>query len=426
MQSLEAYGQTAGLLWKTARGQSMKILQVNCVYGVGSTGKLTAEIHTELIRQGMESVVCYGRGAKMEEPGLHKTCGEFYSKANQVLARVRGQLYGGCLLSTRRLISVIEKEKPDVVHLQCINGFFVNIARLLEWLKENRVKTVLTLHAEFMYTANCGHARECERWKSGCGKCPQLRTDIRSFCLDGTHASWKKMARAFQGFTENLRVVSVSPWLMERAKQSPFLADKKHSVVMNGLDVNVFCPRETGELRAQYDAETKIVLFVTTYLTDSPSDLKGGRYVIELARKLEQSNVRILVLGNFEGKLDLPPNMAALGRVEDQALLAGYYSMADASILTSKRETFSMVTAESLCCGTPVVGFEAGGPESIALPEFSRFVPEGDVEALREALLAMLERPIDRERLAAEARECYSSERMAREYIRIYRELAEG
>ena len=404
----------------------MKILQVNCVYGVGSTGKLTAEIHTELIRQGIESVVCYGRGTKMKEPGLHKTCGEFYSKANQALARARGQLYGGCWLSTRKLISVIEKEKPDVVHLQCINGFFVNIARLLEWLKENRVKTVLTLHAEFMFTANCGHARECERWKSGCGKCPQLRTDIGSFCLDGTHASWKKMERGFQGFTENLRVVSVSPWLMERAKQSPFLADKKHSVVMNGLDVNVFCRRETGELRARYDPETKIVLFVTTYLTDSPSDLKGGRYVIELARKLEQSNVRILVLGNFDETLILPPNMTALGRVEDQELLARYYSMADAYILTSKRETFSMVTAESLCCGTPVVGFEAGGPESIALPEFSRFVPEGDVEALRKALLAMLERPIDRERLAGEAQKCYSSKRMTREYIAIYRELTKG
>ena len=404
----------------------MKILQVNCVYGVGSTGKLTADIHKELIRQGMESVVCYGRGEKIQEPGLHKTCGEFYSRTNQVLARARGQLYGGCRFSTGKLISVIEKEKPDVVHLQCINGFFVNISRLLTWLKENQIKTVLTLHAEFMFTAGCGHARECERWKDGCGKCPQLRTDIKSFGVDGTHASWKKMEKAFQGFGENLRVVSVSPWLMERARQSPFLADKKHSVVMNGLDVDVFRLRETEELRAQYDAEAKIVLFVTTCLTDSPSDLKGGRYVIELARKLVQSKIRILVLGNFDETLALPPNMTALGRVEDQALLARYYSMADVSILTSKRETFSMVTAESLCCGTPVVGFEAGGPESIALPEYSRFVPEGDVEALQEALLVMLERPIDRQRLAEEAQECYSSSRMTKEYIQIYRELAEG
>ncbi len=33
-----------------------------------------------------------------------------------------------------------------------------------------------------------------------------------------------------------------------------------------------------------------------------------------------------------------------------------------------------MVTAESLCCGTPVVGFTAGGPESIAIDAFSNFV----------------------------------------------------
>nr|WP_302020144.1 glycosyltransferase [uncultured Acetatifactor sp.] len=404
----------------------MKILQVNCVYGVGSTGKLVSDIHAELIRQGMESVVCYGRGKKIQEPGLYKTCGELYSRVNQVLARARGQLYGGCRISTRRLISVIEKEKPDVVHLQCINGFFVNIARLLEWLKENHVKTVLTLHAEFMFTANCGHARECERWKSGCGKCPQLRTDIRAFGLDGTHASWKKMDRAFRGFAENLRVVSVSPWLMGRARQSPFLADKRHCVVMNGLDVNVFRPREAEELRAQYGPGTKVALFVTTFLTDSPDDLKGGRYVLELARRLEQSDVLILVLGHFDASLSLPSRMRALGRVEDQALLARYYSMADVSILASKRETFSMVTAESLCCGTPVVGFEAGGPESIALPEFSRFVPEGDVEALQEALLHMLDRQIDRERLAREAQELYSGRRMTEEYIRVYRELAGG
>lgn len=402
----------------------MKILQVNCVYGVGSTGKLTAEIHSELIRRGMESVVCYGRGEKIREPGLYKTCGEFYSHVNQFLARARGQLYGGCRISTKRLISVIEREKPDVVHLQCINGFFVNIPRLLEWLKANRVKTVLTLHAEFMFTAGCGHARECQRWKSGCGKCPQLKTDIRSFGPDGTHASWRKMEKAFRGFAENLRVVSVSPWLMERARQSPFLADKEHCVVMNGLDVDVFRRREAGELRAQYGPEEKIALFVTTYLTDRPDDLKGGRHIIELARRLEGSNVHILVVGNFDESLSLPAHMKAVGRVEDQALLAGYYSMADVSVLASKRETFSMVTAESLCCGTPVVGFEAGGPESIALPEFSRFVPEGDVEALQEALLAMLDRKIDRERLAEEARECYSSSRMTREYIQVYEELA--
>ena len=100
--------------------------------------------------------------------------------------------------------------------------------------------------------------------------------------------------------------------------------------------------------------------------------------------------------------------------------------MADATLLTSERETFSMVTAESLCCGTPVAGFEAGGPESIALPEFSRFVPYGDTDALGEALLGIMSQGTDRNRLAKEAKELYSGRRMAEEYINLYKEMAEG
>jgi hypothetical protein len=148
-------------------------------------------------------------------------------------------MYGGCFFSTNKLISIIKKEKPDVVHLHCINGYFVNIYRLVSWLNKSKIKTVLTLHAEFMHTANCGHALECDKWKTGCGKCPRLKKETKSLLIDSTHRSWVKMKKAFDGF-ENLVVTSVSPWLMERAKQSPILADKNHTVVYNGLDTNVF------------------------------------------------------------------------------------------------------------------------------------------------------------------------------------------
>lgn len=40
----------------------MKILQINNVYGVGSTGKLTKAIHHGLMSDGYSSVVIYGRG----------------------------------------------------------------------------------------------------------------------------------------------------------------------------------------------------------------------------------------------------------------------------------------------------------------------------------------------------------------------------
>jgi len=403
----------------------MKVLQVNCVYGSGSTGKIVREIHAGLLNEGIESVVCYGRGTVADEDGVYKVCGELYSKANQFYARVRGQLYGGCKVSTLHLINMIEREKPDIVHLQCINGYFVNIYKLIGWLKQKRIKTVLTLHAEFMYTANCGHARECERWKIGCGSCPQLKTDIRSYGIDGTAKSWRKMCEAFKGFKDCLRVVSVSPWLMMRAMQSPMLEDKRHCVVMNGLDTNVFYRRDVSLLKREYSENRKIILFVTTFFSDAGDDLKGGRYVLELARRLESEDVTIVVAGRYDENLKYPSNMVMLGRVESQDRLAEYYSLADVTLLTSLRETFSMVTAESLCCGTPVVGFEAGGPETIALPGFSEFVPQGDVSALAKAVYEMLQKDFAGIDIAEKAQELYSGKRMVNEYIRIYRSMLE-
>ena len=176
----------------------MKVLQVNCVYNKGSTGKIVADIHNGLIERGIESVVCYGRGEKTTLPNVYKVCGEFYSKLQNLRSRITGLMYGGCNLSTRRLIKVIEKERPDIVHLHCINGYFVNIYRLVEWLKQSNIKTVLTLHAEFMHTANCGHAFDCEKWKTGCTNCTRYKQETKSIFFNKTHISWLRMKKAFR------------------------------------------------------------------------------------------------------------------------------------------------------------------------------------------------------------------------------------
>lgn len=110
----------------------MKILQINNVYGVGSTGKLTKAIHHGLMSDGYSSVVIYGRGASEEDKNLYRVCGNLYGKFNSFISRLCGIPYGGCFISTIKIISIIKKEKPDVVHIQCINGNFVNIYRLIK------------------------------------------------------------------------------------------------------------------------------------------------------------------------------------------------------------------------------------------------------------------------------------------------------
>lgn len=399
----------------------MKVLQINCVYGKGSTGKITQDIHRELQARGIESVVCYGRGEKVQEPGVYKTCGELYSKFNNLLSRFTGIMYGGCFFSTNRLIRIIQKEQPDVVHLQCINGYFVNIYRLIAWLKDQKIKTVLTLHAEFMYTANCGHALDCDRWKTGCGNCPRLKKETKSILWERTARSFQKMQQAFAGFDEHLTVVSVSPWLKKRAMQSPILKDKNHCVVFNGVDTDVFHPYNTEALRKRHGlTDEKILFHATPFFSNDPEHIKGGYYVLKLAEMLTDRNVKIFVAGDYEAGIQVPENVILLGRVEDQTELARYYSMADVTVLTSKKETFSMVTAESLCCGTPVAGFRAGGPEQIAIPEFSRFVQWGEIAKVAEVIDDFLKENKKQNNVAQYAAQRYSRDTMTEGYLALY------
>lgn len=405
----------------------MKILQINNVYGSGSTGKLTQVLHKKLQEDGLDSIVLYGRGQTAHEENVYRICSNAYGKANSIASRITGIRYGGCRQSTNRIIRLIRKEKPDIVHLQCINGNFVNIYKLITWLKESEIPTVLTLHAEFMYTANCGHAFDCEQWKTGCGQCPQLFKATKSLFFDRTHESYLKMAQAFSGFDEKLKIVSVSPWLKERAESSPILSGKNHCVILNGVDTEVFQRRETAALAKNHNVNhIKVIFHATAMFRDEQDDTKGGWYLLQLAKRMLQLPVLFVVAGKYEVSGDLPDNVILLGEIRDQIRLAQYYCLADLTVLTSKRETYSMVCAESLCCGTPVVGFCAGGPEMIALPRYSSFVPNGDLDALEAQVRQwiMKKNESTSRQIAKAAQAVYDKEIMIRQYEQLYRRIA--
>lgn len=411
----------------------MKVLQVNSLYRRGSTGKIASDIHEELKKRNIESVVCYGRGENWNEPHVHRICNEFYVHINSLWFRTTGIQYGGSILSTSKLIRIIKNEKPNIVHLQILNSAFVNIYRLAKWLKRNKIPTVLTLHAEFMYTGGCGHAFECEQWKSknGCGfhqKCPQSDQVKHTLFRDKSHTMWKLMNSAFAGWNDDLIIVSVSPWLCNRAKQSPIFEDKIHCVVLNGIDEdNIFHPCDTklsNSIKKDLGIiNDKIVFHPTAFLSSNPEHIKGGYYLIELAKLMP--SVKFVVAGNFEDNLSTPANVILLGNINDQHKLAALYSMADLTVLTSKKETFSMVTAESLCCGTPIVGFEAGAPEMIAIKEYSEFVKYGDLEALKHITWKWLNKSINQEDLI-EKSNIYSRTVMVENYIKVYDRLYSG
>lgn len=392
----------------------MKILQVNNVYGEKSTGKITKELHEGLLQAGHDSLVVYGRGKTMMGPGVIRLCPDWYGKANSLLARITGIAHGGCLLSTWRLQRIIFREKPDVVHLQCINEHFVNIYRLVDWLKRNSIKTVVSLHAEFMYTANCGYAFDCDQWKSGCQNCPNKKKAVKSWFFDRTGTAWRKMKNAFAGFEADSIICPVSPWTEARAKQSDIMKNLPFRMVLNGINT-----RDIFFYDGSEKENRKTVLNVSSFFSPERNHIKGGWYILQLAKRM--SDVTFVVAGKAAEIPDLPRNLVLLGEIRDQKVLAEQYRRASMTLMVSRKETFSMPCAESLCCGTPVVGFKAGAPEQISLPEYSEFIEHGDLDGLESLVRRWLDRDDISAQEIAEAGECvYSAQTMIQNFIEIY------
>ncbi len=402
----------------------MKVLQVNCVYNKGSTGKIVFDIHKGLQEQGIESVVCYGRGQKVCEKNVYKTCSELYSKINNLFSRITGLMYGGCFFSTNKLIKIIKKEKPDIVHLHCLNGYFVNIYRLITWLKKNNFRTVLTLHAEFMHTANCGHAFDCDKWKTGCGGCPRLKKETKSLFFDRTAKSWSKMKQSFEGF-ENLQIIGVSNWISERAKMSPIFNRAKIETIYNGIHVGLFSYSQKEEklcnVANKYgiDITKKVVLHVTPSFA---GEIKGGKYFLDLAKKLDDS-FQCVVVGvdrNIEN------DIVSIPFISNQQELAAIYSIASVLVITSKSDNYPTVCLEANCCGTPVVGFDVGGVKETIYDGMGKTVTFGDMISLQNAVVEYsYEKSNIRESQIVACRESRDCERMIKEYKKLFIDMIE-
>ena len=396
----------------------MKILSINIFYKKGSTGKIVYEIHKGLISKGYDSVVCYALG-KHNEKNVFKFSSEFFSKFFTYLSAFTGMQYTYSYLETSRLLSQIIKFKPDIVHVHVINCNTVNIYRLLTFLKNNKYKTVITFHAEFLYTGGCSHALDCMKWKTGCGKCPRLWDATHSLYFDRTHYFWKRFEKIYTGFENKLKITCVSEWLKERAVESPFFREVSISVIENGIDTkNTFFPQFNEDLYRQFKSKNrKILLHVTPSFR---SKIKGGEYVLKLAERLNKDLFTIIIIG-YDDKLSLPSNVVAIMNIVDQKLLAQYYSLADLTVITSKVETFSMVCAESLSSGTPVIGFRCGAPEYIALKEYSHFVENGNLDELENAVYNWIDKKGSfKDTLINIAPEHYSTEKMVNKYIDLY------
>jgi glycosyltransferase involved in cell wall biosynthesis len=394
------------------------LIDVNCKNS--STGKLVYDLYTEINKEGHTAAICYGRGLLLKEKNIYKFGINIETYFHALMTRITGITGAFSPLSTFRLINHLEKFKPDIVHLHELHGYFVNYTTLIKYLEKKNIKTIWTFHCDFMFTGKCGVSYDCNKWKKECDKCPQLKEYPATLFFDFTRIMFRKKKNILKDYN-NLTIVTPSIWLKNRVGES-FLKNKNIITIHNGINTDeIFYPKNCDHLRKKHGlTDEKIILSVAPNIMN---DLKGGKWIIELAQRLKDENIKFIIIGVDDLTVSFDNNIIALKRTNDQNELSEYYTLADLTLITSKSETFSLVCAESLACGTPIIGFEAGAPSEIAPEGYGYFVEYGNIDALSEALQNIFHSKItmrDSSECITYAKNEYAKDIMFQEYLKLY------
>jgi glycosyltransferase involved in cell wall biosynthesis len=196
--------------------------------------------------------------------------------------------------------------------------------------------------------------------------------------------------KALQSF-DKLTVVTPSKWLAEEAKNSILFKDRPVHVIPNGIDSNVFKPRDKNFARDLFDIPTdkKVLLFVSDVIT---VHRKGFIFLKKALEQIEDDNLILLTLGRLNTTINTKANIVNLGHISNDAMLSLVYSLSDAFIIPSLEDNLPNTVLESLLCGTPVIGFPIGGiPDMIMHGENGLLCDEISVHALRKEIQKFLD-----------------------------------
>ncbi len=358
----------------------MKVLQVNAVYGVGSTGIIVEDIHKLSLSKGIESFVAYSTSLYSPEDIIngYKIGKKSGKKFHGLLCRINGMQGYFSRFSTLKFIKYIKEIKPDIVQLHNLHSNYINLNMLLKFLAKANIKTIVTLHDCWFYTGGCFHytAVGCDRWKSQCGNCPKKRKDTPAFLFDRSAKILSDRKKYF-GAIKNLTVVGVSDWISDEAKKT-FFKNSNVLTIHNGIDTEIF-KYSPSDLKKEYGIEDKFVILAPA----SKWLMSANKGIFEkLVSNLDDTMV-LLLLGCTENqKENLPSNVFALPFIRDREELAKIYSMADAFVNCTKEESLSLLNVEPQACGTSVITFKNTGAKETVNNECSFSVSNDDIDDL--------------------------------------------
>lgn len=402
----------------------MKIAAINSL-PYGSTGNIMREISVESEKYGIKYRSYYGAwaGKQYQTSNVIRFGNKFENIFSAILCRVTGIQYVYSIWSTKRLIGKLKNYNPDIIHIHNLHLWVINVPMLFNYIKKYNISVVWTLHDCWAFTGQCPHFTmvECDKWKYGCGDCPQPDCYPPAW-FDKTAFMWKKKRKWFSD-VKNMTIVTPSQWLANLCKQS-FLKNYTIKVINNGIDLDVFKP-VASNFREKYNISKDKTILLGVAFGWGPR--KGLDSFIELSKRIDQSSYQIILVGT-DDRIDkkLPKEIISIHKTSNQAELAEIYTAANVFVNPTMEENYPTVNMEALACGTPVVTYRTGGSPEIIDDTCGRCVERGDFESLVNMIETMSDKSLISSKACLDKSKEFSKKDRIMEYISLYEKIFES
>lgn len=341
----------------------MKILHLNSNDNFGGAARAAYRLHQALNKSSLDvdsEMLVLKKGT--DDPKVYTVSNSLFHKTRPFLETVPVKKYknrkkvpfSSAWVPFSGIADKIKELDPDIVHLHWVNGGLLRIEDLARINKP----IVWSLHDMWAFTGGCHYDEGCGKYKSGCTKCPILKSEKKK---DLSYKIFKRKIDTFKNI-QSLTVIGLSKWLANSASNSALFKNREVKNLPNPINTDVFKPFERTIARQLLNLpqEKKLILFGAMGGT---SARRKGFVELSEALKMVDENAELVIFGSNEPveSQGFKQKPHYLGHVSDDVTLRLIYSAADLMVVPSLQENLSNAIMESLACGTPVLGFDIGG-----------------------------------------------------------------
>jgi glycosyltransferase involved in cell wall biosynthesis len=399
----------------------------------GGAGTAALRLHTGLSCIGCDSTMLAGhiRGISPSTITPTKKRMKLQQKLGSYLDPLPTLLYSrrekALAFSPAWYPSIIHKllkgSKSDVVNIHWVNEGFCSV----ESIGVIPDPVVWTLHDMWAFTGGCHYAGDCSGFETGCGKCPQLRSNRRN---DLSRLIVLRKKRSWGSRTYD--IVTPSRWLADCARRSTLLRNHRISVVTPGIDLTRYRPIDKTVARSLLGLEQDKAWILFGAWGNGEDPRKGFDLLQEaLAHLADDTSWRrsaaILTFGAGYTEWQKQPSfpVRSLGEVSDELSLVLAYNAADVFVAPSRQDNAPNTIVESMACGTPCVAFRIGGIPDLINHQISGYLAQPfSTEDLAVGIAWTLSSVEQRARLRQNARQMAEEKfdliRHAREYLSLF------